>query len=160
MNEERRERELLKGVLTEAHRATRRRTPAFGRVWARAAAARRPPTRYRAGRGLAAAAVALALTVTAALWTVRGHRGSELDRALTIAAALDDWQAPLDFLLATPGREWLEAPAEWPLAAPEPWALAPELLDPAGGHFDAGPSAPGLVDPTPPGSDPPDSHRR
>ncbi len=134
MTETERERELLKRALAEAHRSTRRRTPAFGVLWSRAVAARKRPRRAPGSRRLAlgaAAAAALVLAATLALWTADRQSRSELEGAMTIAAALGEWKAPLDFLLETPGKEWLEAAPRWdPAAAAERWRLDPDLLEP------------------------------
>ncbi len=131
-----RERQLLRGALAEGHRSGRRRTPPFEELWSRAVAessaalsGRRRGPRIRLAVAAAAVAV-LVVASTIALWT-ESRRSRQLDVALSAAAAVGEWRAPLDFLLDTPGREWLAATPSWdPRAAAGPrWDLAPELLE-------------------------------
>lgn len=133
MAETERERQLLRGLLAEGHRSTRRRTPAFAALWSRAVAEMRsPPEARRRGLALAAAAAALlALATTVTLWRARPQDPVEVERAMQIAATVSEWRAPLDFLLETPGREWLESTPGWPVEPTDrPWNLTPDLLEP------------------------------
>ena len=131
MSESERERQLLQEALSEAHRSTGERTPPFELLWSRAAARAEEPRRARStarrARFAFAVAAALALTMALVLWT-GGRRGAgDFDRAMTVAAEVGAWRAPLDFLLDTPGREWLEAPPSWDPGAAAAWSLAPDL---------------------------------
>lgn len=132
MTETERERQLLRSALAERHRASRRQTPPFELLWSRAVAGMRSPRRARRGLlALAAAAVVLVLAATVAWRILDRHSHRELERALTVAAGAGGWRAPLDFLLETPGRQWLEATPSWtPGPAREPWLPAADLVAP------------------------------
>ncbi len=125
-----REREMLREVLAEGHRASGRRTPPFAALWARATAEAGSPHRARRPvLAVAAVAAVLVLAATITLWNVQRQSQGELERAMTIATAVGEWQAPLDFLLETPGREWLETPRWSPRPGTE-LGLTPTLLEP------------------------------
>jgi hypothetical protein len=127
-------RQLLESVLAEGRRDAGRNTPPFEEVWSRAVAASTSPRarRLRQPRlrlALAAAAVAVLVAAsTIALW-VDSRRSRQLERAMTAVTAVGEWRAPLDFLLETPGREWLGAPPRWDpgSTATAPWGIAPGL---------------------------------
>lgn len=128
------ERRLLTSLLAEVHRRQRNRTPPFEDVWSRAvaesAAARAArPRKPRIRLAVAAAAVAVAVLGATIGWWIDSRRSRELDRALAAAAAVGEWRAPLDFLLETPGREWLASTPRWgPGADAASWSLAPPEL--------------------------------
>jgi hypothetical protein len=58
-------------------------------------------------RALALALAAGALLLAVRVWPRRAPAG---DEAMRLAAALGRWEAPTDFLLRTPGAEFLESP--------------------------------------------------
>ena len=145
-----RQRQLVREALADEHRARARRAPPFERLWAQAAATaegartagrRRPRIRL----AVAAALAALVGAVAVGLW-LDVRRGSQQDRALRLAAAVGEWRAPLDFLLDTPGREWLESTPSWdPRAATGPrWGALPDPLPPSDS---ANPSSPQEANP-------------
>lgn len=133
MSETERERELLREILAEGHRSTHRRPPAFATLWSRAAAeARAPRTARRRGFAVAAVAAAmLAIATTIVLWPTNRQSPSEIERAMLIAASVSEWRAPLDFLLETPGQEWLDSTPRGPIEpAAQSWNLSTDLLEP------------------------------
>lgn len=140
MTDSKHEREAIRSALTDAHRETRQRAPRFALLWARAADQQRSRQATRRTHLVrAAAGGVLVLAVTFGLWTANRRDGGRLERATAMAAALSDWQAPLDFLLDTPGREWLETTplsqtSPWDVAVPsdvtapaEPWSITHDL---------------------------------
>lgn len=115
MSRDRQDRELLRSVFAEGHRETSEKTPAFAPMWQEAertrADRRRPRRRYSIA---ALAAAAASLMIAAGLIGIRGLNepettAAELDAQMSqMAASLSEWRAPLDFLLQTPGSEWLQ----------------------------------------------------
>ena len=130
MNDDRRDEEELREALSEAHRPTRHGTPEFAVLWSRAAdrvGSRRAARRTRLIA--TTATVALAVAVTVGLWTADRRSRAELEEARTIAAAMDEWRAPLDYLLETPGRQWLKTTPSWVVEpATGSWHLPADLL--------------------------------
>ncbi len=131
MTEDRHERQVVRDALTEAHRPIRRRAPEFALLWSRAADQQRSRKRARKTRlAVAAAGAALLLAMTIGLRTADRQGRRELERAMAMAATLEEWQAPLDFLLETPGQEWLETKPRWDLApTARPLSIAPDHLE-------------------------------
>ncbi len=128
MTHEPHDREAVKEALSEAHRATRRQPPEFATLWSRAAGQMRSRRSARTTR-LAGAAAALALAAGIGLWTAERHSRAELEDAMATAAAISEWRAPLDYLLDTPGRQWLETTPSWGVdLATEPWDPPADLL--------------------------------
>lgn len=131
MTDDRHEREVARAALNEAHRPTRRRAPEFALLWSRAADQQGSRRRARKIRfAVAAVCAVLILAVTIGLRTANRQGRRELERAMVMATTLEQWQAPLDFLLETPGQEWLETKPHWDLApAAEPWSITPDHLE-------------------------------
>ena len=130
MSDDRHEKEILRTALGEAHRPTPQETPEFAALWSRAAdrlRSRRAARRTRLAAVAATAAVAVAVAV--GFWTADRRLRVELEEARTIAATIDEWQAPLDYLLDTPGRQWLETTPTWAVRTPTAaWELPADLL--------------------------------
>ena len=99
----------------------RRRLSAFFRAWHEEndppsppyGAVARPDRPPRPAPRRAAFATMLAVVLAAALVVplLRGRltRAPDDDEALRFASDLGRWEAPTDFLLATPGSEWLQS---------------------------------------------------
>ncbi len=114
------ERELSAGLRRHfAERADESAAPPFARIWSAARASeqasehekRRRPV-WRRSPWTPAAAGAAVLVLAAWLWPslpAEPEPEPELAALLASAAALTtDWEAPLDFLLTTPGLELIE----------------------------------------------------
>lgn len=97
----------LKAKLKDAGQRTAEGAPQFGPMWARALA--RGRSRGRHGLRLRVAIAAALLVVLSLLIHSQVRQRTAFKEARAAAIAMSTWRAPLDFLLQTPGREWLEA---------------------------------------------------
>jgi hypothetical protein len=101
------EHERLRGLFRELH-ADDPPAPDYRSL---AAAPARPVRARRAARVVwaAAAAVAAGAVVLALSLRERPAPAPAEDEMLRLAASLSDWEAPTDFLLSTPGAEFLQS---------------------------------------------------
>lgn len=118
MTDRDRDREIMRQVFEVVHEETAGAAPRFEEVVSRgrARAGRAGwagPTRWAAAGLAATAAVTLVLAIGV---SDRAPDGGSTWTPENLAA-FQDWEAPLDFLLDTPGREWLGATPEWGAAA-------------------------------------------
>ena len=101
----------LRALLRARREREEHPAPAFRKLWSAARARRNPRWRTRRLR-YALAAVALVAAVGA--YAVTALRSSSppdpaLLQVASLSRQLDEWEAPLDFLLETPGIEILES---------------------------------------------------
>ncbi len=111
----------LSQAFAELRREEEGRTPAFAEVVRRGRARHAPAAGFLPVRPLRlAAAVAL---VALGVWL--GVRGWEPRPAAV--PSLAEWRSPTDFLLATPGRDLLAAPAGWGRSVLDLWDMPSHL---------------------------------
>lgn len=105
MDETRRQDPELKAALQEVGQRTADGAPEFTDLWSQALS--RGTSRRRRAKRLRFATVAAGLVVASLLviWQVRER--AAFREAEAAAVAMAQWRAPLDFLLQTPGQEWI-----------------------------------------------------
>jgi len=99
------EQERLRGLFRELHEDD----PPAPDYRSLAAAPARPARRVARAVWAAAAAVAAGAVVLALSLRQRPAPAPAEDEMLRLAASLSDWEAPTDFLLSTPGAEFLQS---------------------------------------------------
>jgi hypothetical protein len=107
MNDTARRDAELKARLKDAGQRTAEDAPPFAPMWSRALAHRR--SRRRRGLRLRLSVAAALLVVSTLLVHSQVRERIAFKKAKVVAMEMSQWRAPLDFLLQTPGREWLEA---------------------------------------------------
>jgi len=107
MNDTARRDAELKALLNKARQRTAEDAPQFAPMWSRSLARGRL-RRRRSLRLRLAIAAALLVAVTLVVQSQVRDRIA-FKKAEVTAMEMSQWRAPLDFLLQTPGREWLEA---------------------------------------------------
>lgn len=125
----------LRSVLREGHAALDSSAPPFRSLWDEAVR-RAPAARRRRTARRALAASLLLVAGLAGAWRLLGPAGSGPAGSdnpgvppglLRLAASLNTWQAPLDFLLHTPGEELLRDVPAFP--GNPVLRLSPEITD-------------------------------
>ena len=97
----------LKALLKEAGQRATKDAPPFAPMWSRALA--RGRSRRRRGLRLRFAIAAAVLVVSTLVIHSQIRERIAFKKAEVAALEMSQWRAPLDFLLQTPGREWLAA---------------------------------------------------
>ena len=106
MNDPTRRDAELKACLQDARQGTAEDAPPFSPMWSRALARGRSGRRRGLRLGLAVAAALVVLTLLVGLQV---RERAAFKKAEVAAIEMSQWRAPLDFLLQTPGQEWLAA---------------------------------------------------
>ena len=99
------EHERLRRLFRELHEDDPR-PPEYRSLAASPSRQGRPRVVARAAWGIAAAVAAGAVLLALSL---RERRAPGQDEMLRLAASLNSWEAPTDFLLSTPGAEFLQS---------------------------------------------------